>query len=70
MKAKGFTLIEMMIGLAILGIITVTVVEVIGGNTTCINGYVFAKSYAGKYGGSNLTQILDDQGHGIKCEVK
>ena len=70
MKVKGFTLIEMMIGVAIIGIIASVILSAIGDKTTCINGYVFAKGYAGKYSGGNVTQILDDQGHGIKCEVK
>lgn len=67
MKSKGFTLIEMMIVIAIIGIIVATVVNFTSDKTTCINGYVFAKGYSGKYGGGNVTQILDDQGHGIKC---
>lgn len=65
MKVKGFTLIGVIIVVAIISILAAIVTNFSEDRTICINGYVFAKGHS-----SNVTQILDDQGHGIRCEVK
>lgn len=61
---NGFTLIELMIVIAIVGIIVSVLVPVFNPDalSTCRNGYVFTR---GK--GGNVTQVLDENGHGIKC---
>lgn len=70
MKVEGFTLIEVALVVAIVSILALIASTFISSNkTTCINGYVFVKGYSVEYGGSNIKQILDDQGHGIKCGV-
>lgn len=61
MKKNGFTIIELMIVLAILGILSALALSSCQGPVQCIGGYEFTKY-------SHPTQILDDQGHGIKCQ--
>lgn len=73
MKNKGFTLIEMMIVIAITGIITAVALPFFGinvqshlapNNTICKGGYLFS------YEPNGIDQqIISDQGGGVKCNV-
>ena len=78
MKRRGFTLIEMMIVLALIGILAAIVVPALmgsrQGNTSiswglngatesrCIEGYKFVIGQDG-----NARQILDELGKGVRC---
>ena len=75
MNKNGFTIIEMMICAAILGIFIMILIPVLGGgyqNYTvgingivemrCINGYQFTIDQTG-----NARQVLDSFGKGLAC---
>jgi len=78
MKTRGFTLIELMISIAIVGILVSVVFSAIkaGGSdsdisfgvngiveTRCVGGYQFI---VGAKGGAR--QVMDEFGHGVKCQ--
>lgn len=81
-KQKGFTLIELCVIIAILGIIAAIVIPVIAGSTNDsksitnqylygLNGLTEVRCVSGyKFIVSQrgfITQVIDSQGHGVAC---
>ena len=75
MKTRGFTLIEMMIVISIIGIVLAITFNAVNGDsnkvqfgvngmseTRCINGYTFI---VGRNG--SVQQMLNAQGGGVQC---
>ena len=76
MKTKGFSLIELMIVVAMVGIVATVIFNVINGSasstswgvngvveTRCINGLQFVVGQNGQ-----STQVYDTLGHGVACD--
>lgn len=78
MQQRGFTLIEMMIVIVIIGIVGLTVMNIVMGvavgssvswgvngmmESRCVEGYKFVVDQNG-----HSRQILDEFGKGVRCE--
>jgi prepilin-type N-terminal cleavage/methylation domain-containing protein len=78
MKQKGFTLIEMMVVIVIIGIVILTVFGAVNGykegnsiswgingmtEVRCIDGYKFVIGDMGQ-----ARQVMDEFGKGVKCQ--
>lgn len=77
MKQRGFTLIEFMIVVVMIGIVCMTVASIVMGTAVgssvswgingitemrCIDGYKFTVSERG-----HVRQVMDEFGKGVKC---
>lgn len=82
---KGFTLIELMIVIVMILIVGIIVAGAVNGHnagndvsfgyngiveTRCIDGYKVLVSDGGRYGGTRLEQLRDQDGKAIPCQQK